>query len=67
MQGADALAAEIAYDRALIRLCERHEIKVDRTAFMHPREARMCLEADLSAAGVGLIEDLTRHPAGSDN
>jgi hypothetical protein len=56
----DALAAEIAYDRALIRLCERHGINVDRTAFMHPREARLFLEACLSAAGVSRCQNLSR-------
>jgi hypothetical protein len=54
---ADALAAEIAYDRVLILLCELQGIAVDPVAFIHPHEARLCLEAHLARAGVNLFEN----------
>ncbi|MFZ0664719.1 MAG: hypothetical protein WAM97_03120 [Acidimicrobiales bacterium] len=53
---ADVLAAEIAYDRALICLCELHGIAVDAQAFMHPHEARLSLESHLASVGVDLVE-----------
>jgi hypothetical protein len=54
---ADVLATEIGYDRVLIRLCELYGIDVDPAAFIHPHEARLCLEAHLANAGVELVED----------
>jgi hypothetical protein len=50
--GADALAAEIGYDRALLRLCELHAIAVDPGAFLYPAEARARLEGELAAIGI---------------
>ena len=35
-----ALAAEVAYDRALIKLCEAHGIDVVDMSFLHPRQER---------------------------
>ena len=58
---ADELAAEIAYDRVLIRLCEFYEIAVDAAAFIHPHEARLCLEARLANVGVELVEASERN------
>jgi hypothetical protein len=55
VSAADALAAEIGYDRVLIRLCELHGIDVDPVAFIHPHEARLCLEAHLEGVGVRLV------------
>jgi hypothetical protein len=52
--GADVLAAEICYDRALLRLCERHAIAVDPRVFLYPAEARARLEGELAAIGVDL-------------
>ena len=48
------LAAEIAYDRALIRLCQLHAISVDPRTFMFPASARVRIEAALRAVGVTL-------------
>jgi hypothetical protein len=49
-----ALASEIAYDRALIKLCEAHDLKVVAENFAHPREERAHLENELGAAGYDL-------------
>jgi hypothetical protein len=49
-----ALAAEVAYDRALIKLCEAHGIGVVDLSFLHPRQERARLEAALVAAGIDL-------------
>jgi hypothetical protein len=49
-----ALAAEVAYDRALIKLCEAHSIEVVDMNFLHPRQERARLEAALVAAGIDL-------------
>jgi hypothetical protein len=54
MRSADVLAAEIAYDRSLIRLCDRHAIAVEPDAFVFPTLARARLEAQLARAGVSL-------------
>jgi hypothetical protein len=52
---ADVLAAEIAYDRVLIRLCELFGIAVNPAAFIHAHKARLGLEADLANMGVDLF------------
>ncbi len=49
------LAAEIAYDRALIKLCEANDVAVRATAFAFPRQERARLERELRAAGVDLV------------
>jgi hypothetical protein len=49
-----ALASEIAYDRALIKLCEAHDLEVVAANFAHPREERDHLEHELGAAGYDL-------------
>jgi len=54
---ADVLAAEISYDRVLIRLCELCGIDVDPAAFIHARHARLGLEADLANVGVDLFAE----------
>lgn len=51
----DALAAEIAYDRALIKLCAARDIVVDVTAFARPRPERERLERALAAVGLDLV------------
>jgi hypothetical protein len=48
------LAVEIAYDRALVRLCEECGIYVESSDFMYPHEARARLESELTLAGVDL-------------
>ncbi len=55
----ELLAAEVAYDRALVRLCELKGITVDASWFVHPDAARRCLEHQLAALGL----DLSRRPA----
>jgi hypothetical protein len=49
-----ALAAEIAYDRALIRMCEIHGIDVALTNFAYPKSERARIERMLALAGVDL-------------
>ncbi|MGH9018739.1 MAG: hypothetical protein ACRDY1_13400 [Acidimicrobiales bacterium] len=61
-RSADVLAVEIAYDRALIRLCTLHAIAVDPRAFLFPHEARERLEAELAVQGVSL--EVRRPPDG---
>jgi hypothetical protein len=55
-----ALAAEIAYDRALIKLCASQQIPVDVMGFSQPRAERDRLERELATAGIDLVA-LTRH------
>ena len=43
-----SLAAEVAYDRALLKLCEAHGIAVADLSFLHPHEERARLEAALA-------------------
>ena len=45
-----ALSAEVAYDRALIKLCEAHGVDVIGLNFSHPREER---RPDRGGAGGG--------------
>ena len=62
------LAAEIAYDRALVCLAARHGIDVTPKNFVHPRIERSRLERELARRGVDLTEaTLARrnHPAGT--
>jgi hypothetical protein len=49
-----ALAAEIAYDRALCKLCEDRGIAIDAPGFSHPAQARAHLEAELVTVGIEL-------------
>ena len=49
-----SLAAEIAYDRALIKLCETNDVEVEATSFAFPRQGRACLERELAATGIDL-------------
>lgn len=57
LRGADtyeAIAAEVSYDRALIRLCRGRAIEASPSMFSHPHEARRHLERQLREAGVDL-------------
>jgi hypothetical protein len=58
-----ALASEIAYDRALIKLCEARDIEVVVADFAHPKEERALLEYELGAAGFDL-NAITRRRSG---
>jgi hypothetical protein len=50
----EALAAEVAYDRALLKLCEGHDIDAHPEGFSRPGEERLRLERQLANAGVNL-------------
>jgi hypothetical protein len=54
------LAVEIAYDRALIRLCSANDIAVIAAAFAFPGQERARLERELATIGIDLAE-LARH------
>ena len=60
----EALAAEVAYDRALISLCAEHGIEVVVSDFAYPEAERARLESKLARAGVDLF-DLARRRRGS--
>jgi hypothetical protein len=49
-----SLAAEIAYDRALIKLCESNDVAVTATNFTFPKQERVRLERELAIAGIDL-------------
>jgi hypothetical protein len=49
-----ALAAEIAYDRALIALCTERGIDAHATSFAYPREERRRIEVVLKQSGLDL-------------
>ncbi len=49
-----SLAAEIAYDRALFKLCEANGIPVAATSFAFPRQERARLESKLATTGIDL-------------
>jgi hypothetical protein len=50
-----ALAAEVAYDRALIKLCTANGIDADPLGFSHPAAERARLERELAAAGIDVV------------
>jgi len=54
-----ALSAEIAYDRALLKLCAANGIQVSTDGFSHPTAERARLERELETHGIGLL-DLAR-------
>lgn len=56
-----ALASEIAYDRALIKLCSSKGIAVTPADFAHPREERDNLERALFDQGIDLATLAKRH------
>jgi hypothetical protein len=63
---ATAVAAEIAYDRALVCLAARWGIDVAPTNFVHPRIERDRLEFELVRRGVDL-EAPARQPDSTDD
>ena len=58
---AEVLVAEIAYDRALLRLCSLHAVLVNAQAFLFPETARAMVESALLDTGVVLD-----HPGGGE-
>jgi hypothetical protein len=51
---AEALARELSYDAALIRLCESRRVPTGPAHFTHPVRERARLEHELTARGVEL-------------
>lgn len=51
-----ALGAEVAYDRALIKLCEANGIEVSADGFSHPAAERNRLERELATCGIDLAD-----------
>ena len=49
-----ALAAELSYDRSLIKVCEEYAIGTTTRRFSHPKEERDRLEHELTAIGIDL-------------
>jgi hypothetical protein len=49
------LAAEVAYDRSLLKLCEAGRIAGSALGFAHPVDERARLEAALALAGTDLV------------
>jgi hypothetical protein len=49
-----ALAAEVSYDRALIKLCIANGVEVNGLGFSHPARERERLEQELTAVGIDL-------------
>jgi hypothetical protein len=56
------LANEIAYDRALIRLCVSHGIEARAAGFARPGEERRRLEGALAVCGVNLADHTPQRP-----
>ena len=50
----NALAAEVSYDRSLIKLSESLDIAASASNFTHPREERRRLETRLAECGIDL-------------
>ena len=50
-----ALAAEIAYDRALVKLCLANDVVVAPDDFSHPEKERRELEVRLAERGLDLV------------
>ena len=50
-----SLAADVAYDRALIKLCETNYVTVTATGFAFPRQERVRLERELATCGIDLV------------
>jgi hypothetical protein len=59
----EALAAEVAYDRALISLCAEYDVPVDVSDFADPQAQRAHLECRLARSGVDLSTLLRRRRA----
>jgi hypothetical protein len=51
-----SLAIEVAYDRALVKLCETYDVPVMATNFFYPRAERARLERQLALSGLDLAD-----------
>ena len=59
-----ALAAELSYDRALLKVCEAHGIGTSTRRFTRPREERSRLEQELLGVGIDLVSSPSSWPDG---
>jgi hypothetical protein len=59
-----ALAAELSYDRALLKVCEAHGIGSSTRRFSRPREERSRLEKELMGIGIDLVSAPKSWPDG---
>lgn len=57
-----ALATEVTYDRALLKLCAANGIEVATADFAHPLEERRRLERELAGAKLDLAALARRSP-----
>lgn len=57
-----ALATEITYDRALLKLCATMNIEGSAADFTHPSAERKHLELKLSGSGIDLVALTRRKP-----
>lgn len=61
-----ALAAELSYDRALIKVCEAHGIYTTPQRFSQPRAERLRLERALFEVGIDLEAIAEAEPEDQD-
>ena len=59
---AEALARELSYDGALIRLCAAHHVPTGPACFANPVRERARLERELTTRGVDLSDELQPQP-----
>lgn len=60
---AEALARELSYDGALIRLCALLDVPTGPASFANPVRERTRLEGELTARGLDLSTELQAQPA----
>ena len=60
---AEALARELSYDGALIRLCASYDVPTGPACFANPVRERTRLERELTARGLDLSDELQPLPA----
>jgi len=60
---AEALARELSYDGALIRLCALHDVATGPDSFANPVRERSRLEGELRARGLDLSDELEAESA----
>ena len=60
---AEALARELSYDGALIRLCALLDVPTGPASFANPVRERARLERELTARGLELSTELQAQPA----
>jgi hypothetical protein len=52
----ELLTAEVAYDRALIKVCEANNVTANAGSFAYPQRERDRLERELADVGIDLTE-----------